>query len=154
MRKKIIILIPVIFYLLFFLINNQHSNIEEKIIDDINIGGANNSDFIIELLLVDEPYDDFYICLGETTYNNICIFAIEYNASGVEHAVKRTISKNQILSNSMDSFKIDNKNIKFTFTEKFDEKDFQTNIDKIKQIPFTYYVNKKEKNAVFVYFFE
>ncbi|MBR6552645.1 MAG: hypothetical protein IKT89_07375 [Clostridia bacterium] len=154
MRKKLVVFIPVIVFLIFSIINSQYSNVEDKILDDINIGGANNSDFVVELLLIDEPNEDFYICVGETTYGNICVLAIEYNSSSVAHAVKRTVSKDEMFSISNDLLKIDDKKIKFGFIGQTDENDLQTNTSQIKEIPFSYFVNEKEEKATFFYYFE
>ena len=152
--KKVILLIVLIVFAIFFSLNSAYDSIEEKILDDINIGSTIDDEMVVDLFIVDEYSEEFYVCVGETSAKRICVLSIQYNPSGFMHGKKQGIFKDKLLNVPTRMLTVNKKKIVYGFTDKIDIPSIEINGTTVEVLIFSYPDNTKEKTIGFWYYVE
>ena len=152
-KMKVILLIVLIFLAIFFHFNSGYDSIEEKIIDDINIG-VTDEETVADLFLVDEYSEDFYVCVGETTADKICVLSMQYESSGVMHGKEQVIQKDKLFDVPTRTLTINKQKIVYGFTDDIDSMSIEIDGRTVELFTFSYPGNTEEKTISFWYYIE
>lgn len=154
MKKKIILPIIFLIYLIFAICNSRYDSIEEKIIDDTNTGVSINADTTVDLYVVDEPFEEFYVCVGETTSDHICVLSIQYTSSGFSYANKQNISRKELFNEDRRTLTVNKQKIVYGFTDNTENKILEVDGRKAEVFSFENVIDTKKSEVGFWYYFE
>ena len=104
MKKKWFIVIA-LFVLAIVLQVRDYYDTEGNLIADLNVGSSANH--ILEFWVIEEIGEETYICVGESTQDDIVVAFVEYDG-GFMHSKRQGLNINQIYEE--DKFKIDTQN--------------------------------------------